>query len=106
MILNTIILNKLGRYEYTKNGSNKFWQIKFLDIDKYEVSWGAIQYRNSGLNKNIINETEVYKKVAEKIRKGYKKVAYEPIDSYHFKLNLESEIEKKTIDPQAKKYKI
>lgn len=65
--------NLLGRYEYTEGNSYKFWTARLLRKDEYQAEWGSITARNTSTQD--IDEKTALKRIKEKIKKGYVKVA-------------------------------
>lgn len=93
-----------ARLEYTSYGSNKFWQLKFIENDKYMVSWGKIGYPNQG--SHHITESEARKKAKEKLKKGYQ-VVKSDLDLYHKKIDIAHQNEALLVEvPKAKEKKI
>lgn len=75
---------KLGRYEYynSSQNSDKFWSIKFIKENCYEVMYGKNGY---GPQQTLeINEAVALKRIKEKIAKGYSHVDTE-VDDFHKK---------------------
>jgi len=68
------ILDFLGRYEYTDERSNKYWEIRAVDHSQplYVASWGRIGAAPQ--ETEYLGTDTVYKKIREKIAKGYVKV--------------------------------
>ena len=109
MIIN---YTKLGHYEYTDYSvnSDKFWSIKFIKDNLYEVSWGRRHFPPQGVR--TINEAEALKRIKDKLRTGYLH-KNSPIDEIHkqlwivdqAKINLEKMLPEK-IEPEIKKLKI
>jgi len=62
----------LGRYEYTDAKSNKFWEIRMLDENEFEATWGRIG-ATKGQSTTYDADT-AFKKINEKIAKGYVQV--------------------------------
>jgi len=68
--LTTSLSSLLGRYEYTDEKSNKFWECVYeSELGTYTTSWGRIGSR--GQSKVGLTGKEALKKIQEKIAKGY-----------------------------------
>lgn len=63
----------LGRYEYKDEKSDKFWTLS-KQGDSYETRWGKIGTAGSGQIHPAYEYSNLCKKAAEKLRKGYKLV--------------------------------
>jgi len=69
--LTTSLSSLLGRYEYTDEKSNKFWECVYeSELGTYTTSWGRIGSR--GQSKVGLTGKEALKKIQEKIAKGYR----------------------------------
>lgn len=77
-----IHFSKLGRYEYTNysQNSDKFYSIKFIDKDEYQIMYGKNGYEPQKILK--VDEKIANKRINEKIAKGYKHVDSN-VDEFH-----------------------
>ena len=75
---------KLGRYEYynSSQNSDKFWSVKFIKENSYEVMYG--KNGQAPLQTLEINETVALKRIKEKLAKGYSHVDSN-VDDFHKK---------------------
>lgn len=75
---------KLGRYEYENSSQNsdKFWSIKFIKENCYEVMYG--RNGNSPIQTLEVNEAVALKRIKEKLAKGYSHVDTN-VDDFHKK---------------------
>jgi len=64
----------VGRYECVEDNHCKFWEIEELSNGFYRAKWGKIGKPVPPKNVKDYPSSEILKKVAEKIRKGYEKV--------------------------------
>ena len=83
----------LGRYEFVSGNSDKFYSIKYIKEDEYEIMYGKNYH--PPLSIYTVNEVVALKKIKEKINKGYKHVDTN-VDDYHKKAWIN--MNKKTLD--------
>lgn len=101
---NADVLKLVGRYEFKDFGSYKYWQIKYLEVNLYEVSYGRIGTVQETYN---LDEKKAFSKLKEKIKKGYKKVENQELDFYHQKILLNDVLDSaKNLKPIKKTIKI
>lgn len=76
----------MPRYENTRNGSNKFWEIE-INGNWFATRWGAIGTQGQRKIKTFANPTiaraEYNKLIISKLRKGYTEVSLAPIVVSH-----------------------
>jgi len=61
-----------GRYEHTRDGHNKFWEIRYEGNAQFSVSYGKIG--GTPQNHTYEGAAVAEKKIREKLMKGYVKV--------------------------------
>jgi predicted DNA-binding WGR domain protein len=66
--------NNLGRYEYVGGGSDKYWHVIFDKTKReYVAQWGK-RTASQPQGTKVYSESEVRKKINEKVKKGYRQV--------------------------------
>lgn len=77
-----IHFSKLGRYEYVNHSinSDKFWSIKYVKPNEYEVMYGKNGY---GAQQTLtVDEKVAAKRIKEKLAKGYDHIDTD-VDNFH-----------------------
>jgi predicted DNA-binding WGR domain protein len=90
----------IGRYEFVGGSSSKFWQIKQY-ADGYLAEWGRIGSGPQG--ERYYTEAEAYKKIREKIGKGYQKVGTMRVNKTELEKQMGSSVKKTKTEKVEKK---
>lgn len=99
------ILKHVGRYECKDGFHYKFWQVKYVyEKDNFFVEWGRIG--SKPLGNQIIEKKEMLNRIRDKFKKGYIKIKFFELDTYHEKVFLEHKIEEKEIISLSRSFKI